>query len=127
MLAATPCSPWSGSRGEDDLDAPDFGAAPKAGADQPPGSVGRSSNGHALANGGPAPAGARRKTPPARPAKPVLAADQSAALRDRLAAALDALPSADEAATSASWSLPAKNTPTAADAELVEAGFRARP
>src|SRR5216684_3922076 len=66
-----------GIAGEDDLDAPDLGAAPKAGADRPSGSDGRSSNGHAFADGGSAPAGARRKTPPARPAKPVLAVDQS--------------------------------------------------
>src|ERR1700724_3240494 len=33
-----------GIAGEDDLDAPDLGAAPKAGADQPPGPDGRSSN-----------------------------------------------------------------------------------
>src|ERR1700686_3656698 len=115
-----------GIAGEDDLDAPDLGAAPKAGADQPPGPDGRSPNGHAFAAGLPTPAGALRRTLPARPAKPVLAPDQSAALRDRLVAELDALQSADEAASWAHRSLPAKNTLTAADAELVEAGFRAR-
>jgi ERF superfamily len=113
-----------GIAGEDDLDAPDLGAAPKAGADQPPGPDGQRPNGHALANGDPSPAGARRKTPLARPAKPILAADQSAALRDQLIAELDVLQSADEAASWAHRSLPAKNTLTAADAELVEAGFR---
>jgi hypothetical protein len=120
-----------GIAGEDDLDAPDLGAAPKAGADQPSVPEGRSPNGqkpngHALANVGSAPPGARRKTPPDRPAKPVLAPDQSAGLRDRLVAELEALPSADEAANWAHRSLSAKNTLTAADAELVEAGFRAR-
>ena len=115
-----------GIAGEDDLDAPDLGAAPKAGADQPPGPDGRSPNGHAFAAEPPVPAGARRRTPLARTAKPVLAPDQSAALRDRLVAELDALQSADEAASWAQRSLPAKNTLTAADAELVEAGFRAR-
>jgi hypothetical protein len=113
-----------GIAGEDDLDAPDLGAASKASADQPPGPNGRSSNGHAVSAGLRAPAGARRKTPPARPAKPFLAHDQSAVLRDRLAAELDALQSADAAASWAHRSLPAKNTLTAADAELVEAGFR---
>jgi len=115
-----------GIAGEDDLDAPDLGAAPKAGADQPTGPDGQKPNGHAHAEGGPAPAGAQRRTPPARPAKPVLADDQSAALRDRLVAELDALRSADEAASWAHRSLPAKNTLTAADAELVEAGFSAK-
>jgi hypothetical protein len=113
-----------GIAGEDDLDAPDLGATPKDGADQPPGSGGRSSNGHAVAAGVPAPAGLRAKTPHARPAKPVLASDQSAALRERLVAELAALQSAEEAATWAHRSLPAKNTLTAADAELIEAGFR---
>ena len=46
-----------GIAGEDDLDAPDLGAAPKAGADQPPGSDGKKLNGHAFAAGLPAPAG----------------------------------------------------------------------
>jgi hypothetical protein len=115
-----------GIAGEDDLDAPDLGAAPKSGTDQAPGPDGRASNGHAFTVGLPAPASARRKTPPARPAKPVLAADQSAVLRERMVAELEALQSADEAASWAHRSLPAKNTLTAADAELVEAGFRAR-
>jgi hypothetical protein len=115
-----------GIAGEDDLDAPDLGAAPIAGADQPPGPDGQKPNGHALAAGSPVPAGARRRTPLARPAKPVLAPDQSGVLRDRLVAELDALLSADEAAGWAHRSLPAKNTLTAADADLVEAGFRAK-
>jgi hypothetical protein len=114
-----------GIAGEDDLDAPDLGADPKAGADQPTGPDGQKPNGHAHADG-PAPAGAQRRTPPARPARPVLADDQSAALRDRLVAELGALQSADGAASWAHRSLPAKNTLMAADAELVEAGFSAK-
>jgi hypothetical protein len=111
-----------GIAGEDDLDAPDLGPGPKAGADQPSEPDGRSSNGHAF--GLSAPAGAQSRTLPARPPKSVLAADQSAALRDRLAAELDGLQSADEAASWAHRSLPAKNTLTTTDAELVEARFR---
>jgi hypothetical protein len=34
-----------GIAGEDDLDAPDLGAAPKDGAEQPPGPVGQKPNG----------------------------------------------------------------------------------
>jgi hypothetical protein len=114
-----------GIAGEDDLDAPDLGAAPH-GVDQPPGPSGHKPNGHAFAADLPAPADARGRKPLARPAKPVLAADQSAALRDRLVAELDVLRSADEAASWAHRSLPAKNTLTAADGDLVETGFRAR-
>jgi hypothetical protein len=115
-----------GIAGEDDLDAPDLGAAPKAGADrQMAGPVGQKPNGHAFIAGPPAPADTR-KTPPPRPAKPTLAAGQSAALRDRLVAELGGLQSADEAASWAHRNLPAKNTLRAADADLVEGGFRAR-
>ncbi len=116
-----------GIAGEDDLDAPDLGAAPKVDADhQAPRPNGQKPNGHAFADGLPAPGAARGKKPFARPAKPVLAADQSGALRERLVAELDALQSAEEAASWAHRSLPAKNMLTAADADLVEVGFRAK-
>jgi hypothetical protein len=114
-----------GIAGEDDLDAPDLGAVPKDGAEQPPGPVGQKPNGHAFA-AGLAPGAARGRTPPVRPSKPVLAPDQSAVLRDRLVAEVDRLQSADEATGWAHRSLPAKNTLTADDAALVESGFRAR-
>ena len=115
-----------GIAGEDDLDAPDLGAAPKAGPDRPFQPNAQKLNGHALPEGGAAPASPRRRAPPARPAKPLLAPDQSAALRDLLVAELAGVQSADEAANWAHRSLPAKNTLAAADAELVEAGFRAQ-
>jgi hypothetical protein len=51
--------------------------------------------------------------------------NESAVLRDRLVAELEALQTADEAACWAHRCLPAKNTLTADDAGLVEAGFRA--
>jgi hypothetical protein len=47
-------------------------------------------------------------------------------LRDRLLAELDGLHFPEEAANWAHRSLPAKNTLTAADAQLVESGFRAK-
>jgi ERF superfamily len=113
-----------GIAGEDDLDAPDLGAVPKAGADQPPGPNGQKPNGHAFADRPNVPAGTRRGTSPIKPPKPVLGPDQSAVLRDRLVAELDTLESADEAASWAHRSLPAKNTLTATDSELVESSFR---
>jgi hypothetical protein len=70
-----------GIAGEDDLDAPDLGATPKAAADHSLGPIRQSSNGHAGAAGLPTPTGAACKTP-ARPRKPVQAADQSAEPRD---------------------------------------------
>ena len=108
-----------GIAGEDDLDVPDLGAT-----DQQSRPEGQKPNGHPLADGGPAPAGARRRTPFAHPAKLILAPDRSAALRDRLVAEVDGLQSTEEATGWAHRSLPAKNTLTTADAEIVESGFR---
>jgi hypothetical protein len=51
-----------GIAGEDDLDAPDVGGAPKTGADQLPGPVGQKPNGHAFA-AGLAPGAARSRKP----------------------------------------------------------------
>ena len=115
-----------GIAGEDDLDAPDLGADPKAGAQQPTGANGQKPNGHALTASLRAPDGTRGRKPPPRPVKPVLAPAQSSALRDRLVTELGDLLSADQAATWAHRSLPVKNTLTTADAELVEVDFRAR-
>lgn len=113
-----------GIAGEDDLDAPDLDVAPKADADQPAGRNGQSLNGHTTAADVPVPEAGRRKTPQARPPAPaILVPDQSAVLRDRLLGEIAELQSADEAASWAHRSLPAKNTLTAADARLVEASF----
>ncbi len=57
---------------------------------------------------------------------PVLAADPSAELRDRLLTELAIVPSADAMADWAYRSLPAKNTLCVTDAELVETSFRER-
>jgi hypothetical protein len=116
-----------GIAGEDDLDAPDLAAPVAAGADQGAGSDEKKPNGHAFAEGLSTPEGPRRGSSPARrPARPVLVAAESAALRDRLLAELEPLQSADDAASWARRSLPAKNSLAAVDAELVEVGFRAK-
>src|SRR5579862_5808397 len=114
-----------GIAGEDGLDAPDIETAPKANGGHPSVADGQKPNGHAFA-APPASGAVRGRNPLDRPAKPVLAAEKSATLRDQLVAELDGLRSADEAATWAQRSLPAKNTLTAPDAELVEIGFRAK-
>ena len=57
---------------------------------------------------------------------PILAADLSAQLRDRLLGELSGLQSSDEAANWAHRSLPAKDTLIIADAQLVEDGFRVK-
>jgi hypothetical protein len=115
-----------GIAGEDDLDAPDLSIASKGGVDQAPGTNGLASNGHAGAAGLSAPAGARRKSTPVRLAKPILALEQSAELRDRLIGELGGLQSADEAASWAHRRLPDKNRLTADDAGLIELGFQAK-
>jgi hypothetical protein len=109
-----------GIAGEDDLDAPDLEVvAGKAGP--PNGSAGQTSNGHAHATGA---SGNSHRRRPAHLVPAILAADLSAQLRDRLLGELSGLQSSDEAANWAKRSLPAKNTLIAADAQLVEDGFR---
>jgi hypothetical protein len=110
-----------GIAGEDDLDAPDLeDVAGKAGP--PNGSVGQTSNGHAYTTG--ASGNLRRRASAAGSVPPILAADLSARLRDRLLGELNGLQSSDQAANWAHQSLPAKNTLIVADAQLVEDGFR---
>ena len=115
-----------GIAGEDDLDAPDLGAVvkvgdgPKAAAEPQmaakPGAVERPV----------APSYHSSRGKVARPVRIVLAAEQSAALRDQMVAELADLKSADEAADWVHKNLPAKNTLALADADLVEACFRQR-
>jgi hypothetical protein len=115
-----------GIAGEDDLDAPDLGAAanaesnPKAGLDiQTSTKLAPNEQSLALSD-------ADRKGNVARYRKILLATDQSEALRDQLVAELGDLKSSDQAADSVHKNLPAKNTLTFTDAELVEASFRER-
>ena len=113
-----------GIAGEDDLDAPDLGALPKASVEQPPRSDLRSqSNGHVVAAERPSRDGGK---PPVRSTRPFLAPEQSASLRERLVAQLAAIDSTDDAAAWAHRNLPSKNTLTAADAKMVEERFQAR-
>src|SRR5262249_44275493 len=63
----------------------------------------------------------------AKPASlPVLSADKSAVLRDRLLVEIAALPSEDSAADWAQRALAAKNQLTAADARLLQVAFELR-
>ena len=111
-----------GIAGEDDLDAPDLGAAPKPAAELPrPGSQ---SNGQAAAGKRTAPGDG--KLPESSAARSVLGVQLSASLRESLIEQMAAINSADEAAAWAHRNLPAKNTLTAADAKMVEERFRAR-
>jgi hypothetical protein len=111
-----------GIAGEDDLDAPDLETVSGTKADPSNGSAGQASNGHAHPTG--ASGNPRRRTPVARLVPPILAAEQSAQLRDRLLGELSGLRSDNEAANWAHQSLPAKSTLIVADAQLVEDGFR---
>jgi hypothetical protein len=115
-----------GIAGEDDLDAPDLGAAPNADANQLVRIDAQSSEGNAIAAKAPVPADAQRKPKLARPAKRALDPDRSAELRDRLVAELDGLKSADDAADWVHGRLPDKNTLTTADGGLVEAAFQVK-
>jgi hypothetical protein len=111
-----------GIAGEDDLDAPVLNVQPKD-SSGPPRSEPPTSNSRTTAAERPDRNGARSSAPSSRV---VLPPDQSAALRERLVGELAALNSADEAAAWAHRNLPAKNTLTANDAQIVEERFQAR-
>jgi ERF superfamily len=104
-----------GIAGEDDLDAPDLDAAPNPAAELP------RSNAQAAAQ-----RTAPHGKPPGPSARSVLGEQLSASLRESLLQQMAAINSADEAATWAQRSLPAKNTLNAADAKMVEEQFAAR-
>jgi ERF superfamily len=95
-----------GIAGEDDVDAPDLQNLPGANYQNGPHRDGE-------------------KLPTAS-AKLVLTPEQSPILRERLLEELASIGSADEAAAWAHRSLPAKNSLTAGDAQIVEARFQAR-
>jgi ERF superfamily len=109
-----------GIAGEDDLDAPDLVPLPKAGVERSPRSDHR---GRAAATERPSREGGKASV---RNARPVLAHEQSASLRERLVKQLAAIHSSDDAAAWAHRNLAAKNTLTAADAQIVEERFQAR-
>jgi hypothetical protein len=115
-----------GIAGEDDLDAPDV-AAPISQKSEPskPKTISGKLNGSGAPNVTPQVPNLR-KDQEARPAKPALAADLSAALCQQLLAQISDLASSDDAALWAHRSLARKNALTAADAQQVEEKFRAR-
>src|ERR1700738_2389155 len=100
-----------GIAGEDDLDAPDLGAAPKPAAEPPrPGSQ---SNGQAAAGERKAPGDG--KLPASSAATSLLGVQLSASLRESLIEQLASINSEDEAALLAQQHMPAKNKLTAAE------------
>jgi ERF superfamily len=111
-----------GIAGEDDLDAPDLGTVSKTEGELPRADYHTQSDGH----GGLATRPPRDGSNSTASARPVLAPDESATLRERLVAELSAINSADDAAIWAHRNLPAKNSLTAGDAQIVEARFQAR-
>ena len=111
-----------GIAGEDDLDAPDLNAKIELGeAAAQAEAVAHAPEARSYA-AGLAPSPLKKRS--VRPSQTTLSPEQSAALREQLVADLALLQSEDEAADWVHKSLPAKNTLTAADADLVEAGFR---
>ena len=121
-----------GIAGEDDLDAPDLAEGAKTDAANKGGTADKYGVGAqlrptaAVQETTPAPSIPRRTEKPVGPARTVLGPELSAALRKQLVADITELRSADEAADWVHKNLAAKNTLIAADASLVEAGFRVR-
>jgi ERF superfamily len=119
-----------GIAGEDDLDAPDLitPTAPRPGAEKPSGQGKGGLNGqqrHDVQRS--ALRGDRAVLRSPSQSKPTLGPEQSAQLRDRLLAELNALSSGDDAAIWAHRSLPEKNRLTTADAQRIEEAFQAHP
>ncbi len=115
-----------GIAGEDDLDAPDLpGIKLDSGTAGPidPAKM----NGHAVATAT-HPSPSRRRGPYRQPAPsaPILDAEASAALRDKLTTEIATLGVAEVAVEWARRSIAAKNTLTAEDAGAVESAFRDR-
>jgi ERF superfamily len=112
-----------GIAGEDDLDAPDLPTLTlnDDGTAQANNHKSGGANGHTVL---PAPIGSRKSQP--APSKPILSADASAVLRDKLLTGLADIVSVDELDRWVQSCLPAKNTLTATDARLVEAAFQTR-
>jgi hypothetical protein len=112
-----------GIAGEDDLDAPDLDAGPRPAVELSRSDPRGPLKGQAeVAERSPR----SREKPSLASARPVLAAEQSAILRERLLEELAAIGSTDGAAVWAQRNLPAKNTLTALDAKIVEERFQAR-
>ena len=115
-----------GIAGEDDLDAPNLAAPTQSTSGQ------QKPRGHGKLNGGHehpsqrANMGRSGKDRSSSAAPPMLGAEASAELRDRLLGELNELVSTDDAAIWAQRCLPEKNRLTAADAARVEEAFRAR-
>jgi hypothetical protein len=121
-----------GIAGEDDLDAPDLAegeAAHDAGRGRATANDridARLRPAAAVEEGKPATWTARRTEKFLRPARALLAPDQSALLREKLLSDIAKLQTADEAAEWVHRNLAAKNTLIAADAAAVEDEFRER-
>ena len=112
-----------GIAGEDDLDAPDLDDGARPSVELPRSDPRNQSNEQAgvaeLSRRG-------REKRSLVSAKPVLTAEQSAIIRERLLEEMVAIGSTDQAAVWAQRNLPAKNALTAVDAKIVEERFQAR-
>jgi len=123
-----------GIAGEDDLDAPDLdaptsidaGRTPETNASPRNQPNGRPRNGNASDNVQTNSTAVARRLPVQAATPAILDHSQSAEVRDRLLAELGALQTAEDAASWAHRSLPAKNTLMPADARLVETSFRGK-
>jgi hypothetical protein len=113
-----------GIAGEDDLDAPNLNTppAPVSGVKKPASkNLGRLNGGREYST-----AGSRSRKAVSDHSKPILDPEPSAALRDHLAAELEEINSAEEAANWAHRVIGAKNTLISADAACIEEAFRAK-
>src|SRR5262249_47389697 len=113
-----------GIAGEDDLDAPDLGVIRKAEVRKPIGSNGQLQPREHLVGDHAASKHARSRRSPS--SKTLLEPEASAALRDQLIEELASIAAMEEAVVWAQRSLPAKNTLTSADADILEQAFQVK-
>jgi ERF superfamily len=112
-----------GIAGEDDLDAPDLEQSQAPEPDAPAEPNGQSEPRERFVAG--RANGSRRRKHPSAP-RQLLQPDASAVLREQLLIELAAIATADDAAAWAQRKLPAKNTLTLNDADVIEQAFRAK-
>ena len=116
-----------GIAGEDDLDAPDLPVSIEDGGSAGPSHPERMNGGAAAALAiPPVPAAGKGSHRKPQPTMPVLDAEASRAIRDRLVSAIAGLNSAEIAIEWAGRSLKTKNTLTTEDAYAIETAFRDR-
>jgi hypothetical protein len=115
-----------GIAGEDDLDAPDLNDPNAEPTTAPSSDPSGFAGGNRPQSGNRQTGNSSQRTLCVKPTRPILAADESARLRDAMVAEIETLNSSTAATAWANTMLRAKNTLTADDARAVESAFETK-